>query len=85
MGCPASTPIASRTPVPLLPKSSRSPGSFKPPTPRPQTCQRPVAGSFSTSAPSDRMAAAVLRTSSPSSKPSMRDSPTDSAASIKAR
>ena len=68
IGQPATAPIASRQPVPELPKSSAAAGSAKPPTPTPSTRQArsPVR---STVAPSACMAWAVLMASSPSSMP----------------
>ena len=80
----ASTPHSSRAAVPELPMSSTSAGSTSPPTPRPATRHVP-SGSCATSAPSARIAAAVRSTSSPSSSPVIRVSPTASAPNISAR
>ena len=84
IGQPATAPIASRQPVPELPKSSAAAGSAKPPTPTPSTRQAcsPVR---STVAPSACMALAVLMASSPSSIPVIRVSPTASAPRISER
>src|SRR5690242_18347502 len=83
-GQPATAPITRRQPVPELPKSSGEAGSAKPPTPTPLTFQAngPVRSTF---APSARMDLAVLRTSSPSSRPEIRVSPTASAPRISDR
>ena len=64
--------------------SSTSSGSASPPTPTPQTRQLP-GPVRSISTPMARSAAAVASTSSPSSRPSTRLSPTASAASISER
>ena len=80
----ATSPISSRVEVPELPMSSAPAGWSSPPTPTPATRQVPSA-SRSMAAPIARIAAAVARTSSPSSSPTMRLSPTASAASISAR
>src|SRR6185312_4740097 len=71
-------------PVPELPKSSAEAGWAKPATPTPRTCQAngPVRSTF---APSARMDLAVLRTSSPSRRPEIRVSPTESAPRMRAR
>ena len=84
IGQPATAPITSRQPVPELPKSSGFCGWAKPPTPTPLTfhAKSPVR---STLAPSARIALAVLSTSSPSSSPEIRVSPTESAPRIRAR
>ncbi|MGY4354848.1 hypothetical protein ACVW0J_001341 [Bradyrhizobium sp. i1.7.7] len=84
IGQPATAPMTSRQPVPELPKSSGALGSAKPATPTPFTLQAksPVR---STLAPSACMDLAVLRTSSPSSKPEIRVSPTASAPRMRAR
>src|SRR6185312_16005604 len=84
IGQPATAPITSRQPVPELPKSSGTGGCANPPTPTPRIDQAnsPVR---STWAPSARIALAVLSTSSPSSRPEIRVSPTESAPRIKAR
>ena len=84
IGQPATAPITSRQPVPELPKSSGAAGWAKPATPTPLTFQAngPVR---STLAPSACMDLAVLRTSSPSSRPEIRVSPTESAPRIRAR
>ena len=84
MGQPATAPSMSRHPVPELPKSRGAAGAAKPPTPTPRTRHSPAAGR-STCAPSARNALAVLRTSSPSSKPLIAVSPTASAPMIRAR
>src|SRR6185295_1083407 len=77
-------PITSRHPVPELPKSSGEAGWANPATPTPLTCQAngPVR---STLAPSACMDLAVLRTSSPSSRPEILVSPTESAPRMRAR
>src|SRR6185312_10020167 len=84
IGQPATAPIASRQPVPELQKSSGTGGCANPPTPTPRIDQAnsPVR---STWPPSARIAFAVLSTSSPSSRPEIRVSPTESAPRIKAR
>ena len=84
IGQPATAPITSRQPVPELPKSSGAAGWAKPATPTPRTCQAngPVR---STLAPSACIDFAVLSTSSPSSRPEIRVSPTESAPRIRAR
>ena len=75
IGQPATAPMTSRQPVPELPKSStpavRESRRRRRPAPamRPRRCARRVA-------PSARMALPVLSTSSPSSRPEMRVSPT---------
>ena len=79
----ASTPHSRRAAVPLLPMSRMSSGSHRPPMPRPWMIQS--APSRVISAPSARMAAAVRRTSSPSSRPVMRVSPTARPANMRAR
>ena len=84
IGCPASTPISRRAPVPELPRSSTPLGSFKPPTPRPKTRQLPSLWR-SAGTPQALSAAAVRNTSSPSSSPSIRLSPIAKAESSKAR
>ncbi len=75
MGEVAIAPMIRRTPVPELPQSITWSGSAKPPTPTPCTCQVP-SPSRVTSAPSARIALAVSSTSSPSSSPVIRVSPT---------
>ena len=84
IGQPATAPITSRQPVPELPKSSGACGCANPATPTPCTshAKSPVR---STLAPSARIALAVLRTSSPSSRPEIRVGPTASAPRIRAR
>ncbi len=84
IGQPATAPSISRQPVPELPKSRALAGSAKPPTPTPCTRHSP-APRRSTCAPSAATALAVLSTSSPSSRPLMRVSPTASAPNISAR
>ena len=81
---PESRPINSRAPVPALPISSTPSGSARPPTPTPHARQLP-GPRRSSSTPMARRAPAVASTSSPSSSPSMRLSPTAMAASIKER
>ena len=83
MGCEATRPISNRVDVPEFPISSAVSGCKSPPIPTPQTCHR--ASCRTISAPIARIAAAVARTSSPSSSPSITDSPTASADSISAR
>src|SRR5262245_42538408 len=83
-GQPPTAPMTRRQPVPELPQSSAPAGSRKPPTPTPRTRHWPSA-TRSTSAPSARIALPVLSTSSPSSSPDMRVSPTVSAPKISAR
>ena len=84
IGQPATAPMTRRQPVPELPKSSGFRGALKPATPTPRTdhAKSPVR---STVAPSACMDFAVLRTSSPSSRPDIRLSPTASAPRIRAR
>ena len=84
IGQPATTPIISRQPVPELPKSSTPAARAKPPTPTPCTRQRPRRCARPRR-PAPRMALPVLSTSSPSSRPEMRVSPTASAPKISAR
>ncbi len=83
-GQPATAPIASRQPVPELPKSSGPAGWAKPPTPTPWMRQMP-SPPRSSWAPSARMASAVWMTSSPSSRPLTVVRPTVMAPRIKAR
>ena len=68
IGVVAIMPMTRREPVPELPKSSTSAGAARPPTPTPWTDQLPGPCCV-TSAPKARMAAAVSRTSSASSRP----------------
>ena len=84
IGQPATAPITSRQPVPELPKSSGAGGCANPATPTPRTDQAngPVRSTF---APSACIDLAVLSTSSPSSRPEIRVSPTASAPKISAR
>ena len=84
IGWLATSPISSRVDVPELPMSSACGGWSSPPTPTPWTHQAPSAPRTIV-APIARSAAAVASTSSPSSKPSIRLSPTASADSINAR
>ncbi len=84
IGCDVIKPIRSRVEVPELPMSSAADGCRSPPTPTPQTCQRPV-GPRSMPAPIARNAPAVACTSSPSRSPSITVSPTASAPNISAR
>src|ERR1035441_3433102 len=81
---PATAPIARRTPVPELPKSSGPAGWAKPPTPTPWMRHTP-SPVRSSRAPSARMASAVCSTSSPSKRPATVLSPTVSAPRIRAR
>ena len=74
---PPTTPIISREPVPALPKSSVSRGPSSEPSPAPKTLQFPSPRRV-TVAPSWRQAPAVRNTSSPSSRPSIVVSPTQS-------
>ena len=80
----ATSPISRRVEVPELPMSSADSGCSKPPTPTPWTIHAPLS-SREMSAPIALIAAAVASTSSPSSKPVIRLSPTASAESISAR
>jgi hypothetical protein len=77
-------PISRRVEVPLLPMSSASRGWSRPPTPTPSITHSPspVRSIF---APIARIAAAVARTSCPSSSPLTRLVPTASADNIRAR
>ena len=84
IGCPATTPIISREPVPALPKSSVSTGCRSEPSPEPQTLQFPSAWR-TIFAPSWRHACAVRNTSSPSRSPSILVSPIASRPKISAR
>ena len=84
IGQPATAPMTSLAPVPELPKSRAASGCAKPLTPTPRTRHSP-SPVRSTRLPSARSALPVLRTSSPSSRPEMRVSPTASAPKIKAR
>ncbi len=84
IGVVAMAPITSREPVPELPKSSVASGAANPPTPTPFTRQVP-GPSRVTVAPKARMASAVFSTSSASSRPVIRVSPTASAPRIRAR
>ena len=77
----ATRPISRRVDVPELPMSSAPCGCKSPPTPTPWTCHMPSA-SRSIVAPIARIAAAVDSTSSPSSRPVTRVSPTASAPSM---
>ena len=81
--CVPTSPMASRQPVPALPKSSGASGSRKPPTPSPLMCHFP--SRFSTRAPSACIARPVASTSSPSSRPSTTVSPIAMAPNMKAR
>ena len=85
IGQPATAPSISRQPVPELPKSSGSRRRGEAARRRRRgRCHSP-APSRSTRAPSARTALPVLSTSSPSSKPLIRVSPTASAPRISAR
>ena len=84
IGWLATSPISSRVDVPELPMSSAPAGWSSPPTPTPWTVHAP-SSIRSIEAPMARIAAAVASTSSPSSSPSIRLSPTASAESISAR
>ena len=84
MSVVAMAPMTRRTPVPELPWSMTSSGSWKPPTPTPSTRQAPEPVR-STVAPKARMARPVSRTSWPSRRPLMRVSPTERAPRIRAR
>ena len=77
-------PISKRVDVPLFPMSSASRGWSRPPTPTPSITHSP-SPVRSMLAPIARMAAAVARTSCPSSSPVTRLVPTASADNIKAR
>ena len=68
MGCPATTPISRRTPVPELPRSNAVSGATRPCKPCPKIIQVPSSWRVM-SAPIARMASAVANTSAPSSKP----------------
>jgi hypothetical protein len=80
----ATRPINSLVDVPLLPISSAFCGCSNPPTPTPWIRHSP-SPVRSIVAPIARIAAAVASTSSPSSKPVTRLSPTASAESISER
>ena len=79
----ATSPDRSRALVPLLPMSSGARGDISPPVPRPWTTQSAPSRSMAT--PIARSAAAVARTSSLSSRPEIRVSPSALAPSISAR
>ena len=83
-GVVETAPMASRTPVPELPKSSTFDGSANPPVPNPWTVHSP-SPERSTSAPRSRMAAPVRMTSPPSRSPEIRVAPTESAPRISER
>ena len=83
-GVVAIMPMIRRTPVPALPQSITSSGSASPPVPTPWIDQAPSSDRV-TWAPKARMAEAVASTSSPSSNPVTRVSPTVSAPKISAR
>jgi len=83
IGWLATRPISNRVEVPELPMSRACLGWSSPPTPTPW--MRHSSPRFSIPAPIARMAAAVASTSSPSSRPVTRVSPTASAPSISAR
>ena len=80
----ATRPISSRVEVPELPMSSAVLGSSRLPTPAPWTVQTP-SSPRAICAPKARIAAAVASTSSPSSRPVMRLSPTARPANISER
>ena len=80
----ATSPIKSRVEVPELPMSSAVLGSSRLPTPAPWTVQMP-SSPRAICAPKARIAAAVASTSSPSSRPVMRLSPTARPANISER
>ena len=84
IGWLATSPASNRVEVPELPMSSAPAGWSSPPTPTPHTCQTP-SPDRSIVAPIARIAAAVASTSSPSSNPSIRLSPTARPASISER
>ena len=77
----ATSPISNRVEVPELPISSGALGWSSAPTPTPCTLQTPSPVRV-TVAPIARIAAAVASTSSPSSKPDTRVSPTAKAPSM---
>ena len=83
-GCAASNPASRRMPVPALPQSSSPSGALRPSTPTPWT-MRVDGDGVSKRTPMRAKIAAVARVSSPSRKPSMRDTPSASAANITAR
>ncbi len=83
-GVVAIRPMASRTPVPELPKSSAAAGDVRPATPTPWTRQAP-SEPRAAAAPSAVMARAVLITSSASSRPRITVSPMATAPNIRAR
>ena len=83
-GVDAIRPKARRTPVPELPKSSGASGLMRPDTPTPRMRQVPSASRVA-EAPSAFIAFAVLRTSSPSSRPFTTVSPMATAPNISAR
>ena len=80
----AIAPMIKRAPVPELPQSIMQSGSANPPTPTPYTDHAP-SPLLTTLAPKACIALPVLSTSSPSSRPSIRVSPTDSAPKIRER
>ena len=84
IGQPATAPITSRQPVPELPKSSTPAGDPEPADADAVHAPGAFAGALH-GRPSARMALPVLSTSSPSSRPVMRVSPTASAPKISAR
>jgi len=81
IGWLATRPMRSRVDVPELPMSSGAQGWSSDPTPTPWMVHEP-APIRSTLAPIARIAAAVASTSSPSSRPVTRVSPTASAPSM---
>ena len=83
-GWEAKMPNISRRVVPELPASNTPIGSCRLPMPMPRTVTRSVFSSL-ISAPKARKQAAVLRGSSPNSRPSMVVSPSAKAPSIRAR
>ena len=85
IGQPATAPITSRQPVPELPKSSAARGLGEAADADARARARRRSPVRSTVAPSACMALAVLMTSSPSSRPVIRVSPTASAPRIRAR
>src|SRR5690606_28101698 len=81
---PASRPASRRMPVPALPQSSGPSGARRPSRPTPCTMRLPGCG-VSMDTPMRRKIVSVARASSPSRKPSMREVPSASEASMIAR
>ena len=84
-GEPATAPMASRQPVPELPKSSGPAGCAKPPTPTPANAPEPVRRCARPSRRARAWPRRCCSTSSPSSSPVTAVSPTVIAPKISAR